>query len=159
MYVDLFCFLMILLPPRSTRTDTLFPYTTLFRSPISAPTRSTHAWRSLPSDGRREEPPMPTLNPATANRWRFPDHAYRRLVELVVATVQVGDHDRGELFRRQVQSRDTHGHVSTTEFLSFPMTLCPDAAHGAEAVFDRTRDTGVGRKRLLTPTHGDRKRQ
>src|SRR3546814_17709925 len=29
----LFCFfLMILRPPRSTRTDTLFPYTTLFRS-------------------------------------------------------------------------------------------------------------------------------
>src|SRR3546814_18313381 len=27
-----FCFLMILRPPRSTRTDTLFPYTTLFRS-------------------------------------------------------------------------------------------------------------------------------
>src|SRR3546814_19966959 len=28
-----FFFLMIRLPPRSTRTDTLFPYTTLFRSP------------------------------------------------------------------------------------------------------------------------------
>src|SRR3546814_16839843 len=28
----LFCFLMIRRPPRSTRTDTLFPYTTLFRS-------------------------------------------------------------------------------------------------------------------------------
>src|SRR3546814_5688137 len=27
-----FCFLMIQRPPRSTRTDTLFPYTTLFRS-------------------------------------------------------------------------------------------------------------------------------
>src|SRR3546814_16508704 len=27
-----FLFLMIRLPPRSTRTDTLFPYTTLFRS-------------------------------------------------------------------------------------------------------------------------------
>src|SRR3546814_8835325 len=27
-------FLMIRLPPRSTRTDTLFPYTTLFRSPM-----------------------------------------------------------------------------------------------------------------------------
>src|SRR3546814_14032732 len=26
------CFLMIRLPPRSTRTDTLFPYTTRFRS-------------------------------------------------------------------------------------------------------------------------------
>src|SRR3546814_7369525 len=29
-------FLMIRLPPRSTRTDTLFPYTTLFRSQAAA---------------------------------------------------------------------------------------------------------------------------
>src|SRR3546814_18895296 len=29
----LFFFLMIRRPPRSTRTDTLFPYTTLFRAP------------------------------------------------------------------------------------------------------------------------------
>src|SRR3546814_5439498 len=29
-------FLMIRRPPRSTRTDTLFPYTTLFRSPLDA---------------------------------------------------------------------------------------------------------------------------
>src|SRR3546814_10321044 len=28
-------FLMVLRPPRSTRTDTLFPYTTLFRSTLS----------------------------------------------------------------------------------------------------------------------------
>src|SRR3546814_12577374 len=28
------CFFMIRRPPRSTRTDTLFPYTTLFRSPL-----------------------------------------------------------------------------------------------------------------------------
>src|SRR3546814_7175024 len=31
-YTILFFFLMIRRPPRSTRTDTLFPYTTLFRS-------------------------------------------------------------------------------------------------------------------------------
>src|SRR3546814_11166555 len=31
-----FFFLMIRRPPRSTRTDTLFPYTTLFRSPQGA---------------------------------------------------------------------------------------------------------------------------
>src|SRR3546814_17433952 len=31
-YRFFFFFLMIRLPPRSTRTDTLFPYTTLFRS-------------------------------------------------------------------------------------------------------------------------------
>src|SRR3546814_13137157 len=33
----LFVFLMIRRPPRSTRTDTLFPYTTLFRSPLRDP--------------------------------------------------------------------------------------------------------------------------
>src|SRR3546814_11115742 len=32
MFFDFF-FVMIRRPPRSTRTDTLFPYTTLFRSP------------------------------------------------------------------------------------------------------------------------------
>src|SRR3546814_18892908 len=31
-FISLFFFLMIRRPPRSTRTDTLFPYTTLFRS-------------------------------------------------------------------------------------------------------------------------------
>src|SRR3546814_5402118 len=34
-----FC-LVIPRPPRSTRTDTLFPYTTLFRSPSEAPVRA-----------------------------------------------------------------------------------------------------------------------
>src|SRR3546814_15337438 len=34
--VVIFFFLMILRPPRSTRTDTLFPYTTLFRSWLAA---------------------------------------------------------------------------------------------------------------------------
>src|SRR3546814_5608958 len=33
----LFLFLMIRRPPRSTRTDTLFPYTTLFRSAEALP--------------------------------------------------------------------------------------------------------------------------
>src|SRR3546814_3041599 len=43
-----FCFfLMIRRPPRSTRTDTLFPYTTLFRSRRHAP-----RLRSQPARGR-----------------------------------------------------------------------------------------------------------
>src|SRR3546814_5833253 len=46
-----FCFfLMIRRPPRSTRTDTLFPYTTLFRSLIG---------RALSSSGRIELPGYP----------------------------------------------------------------------------------------------------
>src|SRR3546814_5576228 len=35
---------MIRRPPRSTRTDTLFPYTTLFRSPVSTPAPSGPAY-------------------------------------------------------------------------------------------------------------------
>src|SRR3546814_11426547 len=37
LFFSLFFFLMIRRPPRSTRTDTLFPYTTLFRSPWELP--------------------------------------------------------------------------------------------------------------------------
>src|SRR3546814_14351006 len=36
-YIAVFVFLMIRRPPRSTRTDTLFPYTTLFQSLDGAP--------------------------------------------------------------------------------------------------------------------------
>src|SRR3546814_5026014 len=36
-FIDFFFFLMIRRPPRSTRTDTLFPYTTLFRSSGARP--------------------------------------------------------------------------------------------------------------------------
>src|SRR3546814_18641618 len=42
LFFFLFFFLMIRRPPRSTRTDTLFPYTTLFRS-CSRGTRSPSA--------------------------------------------------------------------------------------------------------------------
>src|SRR3546814_21014797 len=43
-YFDVFfCFLLIRLPPSSTRTDTLFPYTTLFRSAH----RARHGGRAL----------------------------------------------------------------------------------------------------------------
>src|SRR3546814_13594057 len=49
-----FFFLMIRRPPRSTRTDTLFPYTTLFRSrekpPDNATTRSTRGWSTSGSN-------------------------------------------------------------------------------------------------------------
>src|SRR3546814_8165018 len=40
-------FLMIRRPPRSTRTDTLFPYTTLFRSLGWAGTEGTFDWQVL----------------------------------------------------------------------------------------------------------------
>src|SRR3546814_15746834 len=52
-----FCFLRIRRPPRSTRTDTLFPYTTLFRSDgclaRSAVQYVCHQLGDLPGEQRR----------------------------------------------------------------------------------------------------------
>src|SRR3546814_7127638 len=50
-YCVLLFFLMIRRPPRSTRTDTLFPYTTLFRSLrlIPIPMSPSHIGRSCPA--------------------------------------------------------------------------------------------------------------
>src|SRR3546814_15945296 len=48
---------MIRRPPRSTRTDTLFPYTTLFRSPHEQPTFAPPRLR--PVDRRRRLHPRP----------------------------------------------------------------------------------------------------
>src|SRR3546814_3578405 len=54
--MTLFFFLMIRRPPRSTRTYTLFPYTTLFRSPGAAapPPWPRGRWSSPPP---RRRPP------------------------------------------------------------------------------------------------------
>src|SRR3546814_5653426 len=60
-----FFFLMIRRPPRSTRTDTLFPYTTLFRSagricslPVRCLPERIHPGRglALPTDGSAPRP-------------------------------------------------------------------------------------------------------
>src|SRR3546814_3957747 len=42
---------MIRRPPRSTRTDTLFPYTTLFRSPVYPLRKSNRVGRSVCCSG------------------------------------------------------------------------------------------------------------
>src|SRR3546814_20626362 len=49
---------MIRLPPRSTRTDTLFPYTTLFRS-VSGGVVPLHQERLLVAGPNHVDPEMP----------------------------------------------------------------------------------------------------
>src|SRR3546814_6902294 len=62
MFLLTFVFLVMRLPPRSTRTDTLFPYTTLFRSAdVSAARRlGTLLWPTILT------PCLTTISPATA---------------------------------------------------------------------------------------------
>src|SRR3546814_8483703 len=50
-FVYILVFLMCRRPPRSTRTDTRFPYTTLFRSPISRKGEPGSSSRSTRSRG------------------------------------------------------------------------------------------------------------
>src|SRR3546814_6671660 len=60
---------MIRRPPRSTRTDTLFPYTTLFRSNFSSRFNG-HAKRGCKAPGALQqavEPPM--VAKVSARRW------------------------------------------------------------------------------------------
>src|SRR3546814_16595206 len=54
-YIVVF-FLMIRRPPRSTRTDTLVPYTTLFRSPRNGPKLCGRRCPRCPSWNRRLHP-------------------------------------------------------------------------------------------------------
>src|SRR3546814_6678800 len=78
-----FFFLMTRRPPRSTRTDTLFPYTTLFRSPVSSP----------PTNARSASCPAISTWPAASGwyrararlhtkRWRRPRRSEEHTSEL-----------------------------------------------------------------------------
>src|SRR3546814_11491933 len=73
---------MIRRPPRSTRTDTLFPYTTLFRSACAyrardvatrrrSAARAPHAWPQVPNDARfawKQSSWLPTGSPVDTQR-------------------------------------------------------------------------------------------
>src|SRR3546814_20400315 len=79
---SLFFFLMIRRPPRSTRTDTLFPYTTLFRSGPQAeprlPVQDVKA-AAPDEDGPGQHPGMRHVAPDQEPEQDGPDH--RRVFE------------------------------------------------------------------------------
>src|SRR3546814_12006952 len=92
---DVVFFLVILLPPVSTRTDTRFPYTTLFRSHFSRfESKALTGWVA-------DEPVV------RGNHIRFPldvTHVYgadgvRRVAGTMLLTVQVGDSSLAEQLR------------------------------------------------------------
>src|SRR3546814_1270119 len=76
-YLSPFFFLMIRRPPRSTRTDTLFPYTTLFRS-LQRHDKSVKAFSIL---GGFFAPPFTreSLYPQLFNKYQSLDRKSTRL--------------------------------------------------------------------------------
>src|SRR3546814_13713304 len=80
-HIVCFLFLILRLTPRSTRTDTLFPYTTLFRSkptPLATPPVRSHPKTAIiPGIGipRYEEVPLELIddNPYNARDIYLPE--------------------------------------------------------------------------------------
>src|SRR3546814_16219551 len=66
-FVAVFC-LIIRRPPRSTRTDTLFPYTTLFRSPLHEACDDTHRGGGSAGCGHRRIRVVPVHGEAGDDR-------------------------------------------------------------------------------------------
>src|SRR3546814_2444821 len=112
---------MIRRPPRSTRTDTLFPYTTLFRSrppphiwPCSS--RSCSRWRKSQSPPRCRCRPPPT--------WRSEEHTseLQSLMRISYAvfclkkkhTTRTGDHQETEATTIDLQSRIQNSHTDSS---------------------------------------------
>src|SRR3546814_3289733 len=83
MYFYLFVVLMIRRPPRSTRTDTLFPYTTLFRS------CALRNFGPHPESAARSGPYA-----AVPGEVRAAEHAFRGAGEPAAAGRTGGDRDR-----------------------------------------------------------------
>src|SRR3546814_5169381 len=95
---------MIRRPPRSTRTDTLFPYTTLFRSKACPSTR-------LPGVRERCRPHEHVLSmPPTA--------AEDRLADLYRNQDRRGDHEQKGQREKRLAERQ-HGHLRLKGLLKY----------------------------------------
>src|SRR3546814_3938909 len=99
-----FCFLVILRPPRSTRTDTLLPYTTLFRSPFA----EQPCWRDR---AESIEPGAKDAKDAAAA-----DRALK-LIESVKAIVDHINHRLAALFARFLKLPRSEEHTSELQSL------------------------------------------
>src|SRR3546814_15855674 len=111
---------MIRRPPRSTRTDTLFPYTTLFRSVLAGRKSGSRQCRSIGSpsgrpsrDDRAELPGQPNFTETTMKAMS----ADRNMIKIAMSAPYLAreeerdlavrwkeDHDRSEEHTSELQS-------------------------------------------------------
>src|SRR3546814_8785810 len=116
MCVWLFFFLMIRRPPRSTRTDTLFPYTTLFRSSHA---EGNPAAQEVPDRDRPQAGFTRGVSRALFPGWRPADDEAARLAP-VAAALRDGSRERRLRFdaRRPDQWHATRSEEHTSELQS-----------------------------------------
>src|SRR3546814_10290439 len=103
---------MVRQPPRSTRTDTLFPYPTLFRSYGCCPTRL----RSSPAPALQQTAALPRSDhfteqpPCTASRYS----RRSRADDGVVAHGDPGQHDRRRADRSEEHTSELQSLMRTS---------------------------------------------
>src|SRR3546814_7931032 len=105
---------MIRRPPRSTRTDTLFPYTTLFRSPGASARRR-----------RRGKVPRPAVRPRLRHRTsrasnRSEEHtselqSLMRISYAVFCLKKKNNNERNTTLRKDNRQRHTHIRIYETQ--------------------------------------------
>src|SRR3546814_6450641 len=137
---------MIRRPPRSTRTDTLFPYTTLFRSAVVA-----HPQRLARSGSEPAALPGAQAAAAGATGGQRDDH---RSVVCAART------RRGDAVRRELgvplgghpvagpggREHELDRDVQETGLREHPLDVLPDRLHG------RTPGVEIGRATVRTPS-------
>src|SRR3546814_9048698 len=92
-------------PPRSTRTDTLFPYTTLFRARIGA------------KPFERPDAALVADDPIQIRLAERRDHRFRRPLDLPSIGVAAIDHLPREAVRREQHARRSEEHTSELQSL------------------------------------------
>src|SRR3546814_9925919 len=103
-----FFFLMIRRPPRSTRTDTLFPYTTLFRSALLQVGGGTFAQLAHGGDAQRGELALHHLAHAGQGDGRSEEHT-SELQSLMRISYAVFC-----LKKKQISKTETQVEISTS---------------------------------------------
>src|SRR3546814_7256434 len=109
-----FFFLMIRRPPRSTRTDTLFPYTTLFRSQTGSPLAS-----SAPS----------TIPWPASNSWHSQCSHYVRQIVVWRTNLEVTPCFRGRRPVLPSEGADTRPPISGPAHAPFSSRHCRRRRH------------------------------
>src|SRR3546814_10828105 len=115
---------MIRRPPRSTRTDTLFPYTTLFRSrATAAPSRASR--RAMAAPMPREPPVTRAVRPARGReagmgRLRSEEHtselqSLMRISYAVFCLKKKKKHKKIQIICLNTKSRRQHEHLGKTQ--------------------------------------------